>query len=132
MTGEKQSSEGCAKCRQAIHCCGKLLRQLQASIITLDEFDYNTAIHLLITCDPCMRSYLDSLSDPTAAQLSEYLQATLESEGPVPFVRPFIVDFGCEEEIPLKTQEVSPKIGHLCQAAKDRASGLLSSRRPLG
>jgi hypothetical protein len=85
MNPESDPSRGCSVC-EGVHFCEKLLRQLQASNITLDEFDYNVAIHLLTLCDACMGSYLHSLPDTIAIQFGDSFEALVRSEGSMPLV----------------------------------------------
>ena len=104
MIPENEPSRCSSECIEGAHIREKLLRQLQAGIITPDEFDYNLAIHLLTLCGVCMGSYLTSLPDPIAVQFGDYLEALVKSEGSMPLVRPFVVDFNSQREIRLKTQ----------------------------
>jgi hypothetical protein len=124
MTPENQPSRYCSECIDNVHFCEKKLRQLQASIITPDEFDYNTAIELLTLCRVCMGNYLTSLPDPIAFQFGDYLEALVKSEGSMPLVRPFVVNFNSEQEICLRKQTIEPKVELLRPAVRERMFGL--------
>src|SRR5690242_2136808 len=103
-------SGACAACLEVVHFCKTLLRQLREGKITLDEFDYNVAIRLLTLCDACMGSYLRSLPDTIALQFGNFFEALVKSEGSMPLVRPFIVDFNREQEVHLVKHSIEPKI----------------------
>jgi hypothetical protein len=124
MTLEDDPSTACLECIERVHFCEKLLRQLHASIITVDEFDYNAAIHLLTLCGVCMGSYLTSLPDAIAVQFGDYIEALVKSEGSMPLVRPFVVDFNSEQEVRLRKQSIEPKIERLRKATKERTADL--------
>ena len=64
-------------------------------------------------CGVCMGSYLASLPDTIAVQFTDYLEALVKSEGSMPLVRPFVVDFNSEQEIRLRKQTVEPKVERL-------------------
>lgn len=124
MNSEYDPSRGCSECIEGVHFCERLLHQLQAGKITLDEFDYNASIHLLTLCGVCMGSYLNSLSDTIAVQFGDYFEAFVKSEGSMPLVRPFVVDFNSEQEVRLRKQSIEPKIERLRKAVRERTADL--------
>lgn len=124
MTTGNEQTDPCSKCIKSVHSCYKLLRQLQAAIITPDEYYYNAAIHLLTACHVCIDSYLASLTDAIAVEFDAYLHAMINKEGSMPLVRPFVVNFHDGQEIQLRKQATEPKIERLRQALKARTSGL--------
>jgi hypothetical protein len=122
MNPESDPSRGCSACIEGVHFCERLLCQLQMGIITLDEFDYNVAIHLLRLCGTCLSSYLHSLPDTIAIQFGDYFEALVKSEGSMPLVRPLVVDFNSEQKVRLRKQAIEPKIERLRKAVRERTN----------
>jgi hypothetical protein len=124
MNPESDSSRACSACIEGVHFCEELLRQLQVGKIALDEYDYNVAIHLLTLCGACMGSYLHSLPDTIAIQFCDSFESLVKSEGAMPLVRPFVVDFNSEQEVRLRKQSIEPKIERLRKAVRERTNFL--------
>jgi len=130
VDGEGQSPECCPQCEESIRRCRRLLVHLEKGIILPEEFTYNTAVSLLQACAVCMRAYLNSLPDAIAVRFERQLRSLIESEGYMPFGRPFVVDFGSEQELSLKRQTIEPKVVQLCRTSQARASRVRAPRKP--
>jgi hypothetical protein len=124
MTSDHEAAAYCSRCSEPVHFCERLQDHLGANIITLHEFYYNAAIHLLATCDVCMERFLDSLPDPIAAQFDDYLQGLLESDGPLALVCPFVVESCTRSEFWLKRSRIEPAVERLCGAVSERITRL--------
>lgn len=108
---------GCEKRKQTTKW---FLSQLGKRYVTFEEFAYNVALTILQTCAVCGRECLESMPDDTARQFHSYVQTLVASEGLGPFVRPFLVNFKCEEEISRVRTEVEPKVTWLREATTQR------------
>jgi hypothetical protein len=124
MIPDHGSAAYCSQCIEPIRFCEQLLNHFAASIITIRELHYNTAIHLLATCDICMGAFLDSLPDPIAVGFDVYLQGLLESDGPLALVRPFIVGSNDKNEFRQKRSRIEPRVYRLCNATSQRMTRL--------
>jgi len=123
VTTKNEPLEVCPVCGRTVERCQRLLAHLNTGNITLEEFAYNVAIDLLRGCVNCVWGFLSSMPDGTATRFNEYLHSVCESEGYMPFVSPFVINFLCEQEIASKKQAIEPKVVELCRLTQARAAG---------
>jgi hypothetical protein len=121
-----QSPERCPQCEDSIRHCRRFLVHLEKGTVLPKEFAYNAALSLLQVC--AASAYLDSLPDAIDVRFERHLQSSIDSEGYMPFVRPFVVDLGSEQKLSFKRQTIEPKIVRLCRASQARSSRLRASR----
>src|SRR5581483_3789199 len=98
--------------------CRKLSSQLIAGKIEFKEFGYNLTLTVVSMPKERMEECIQTVPQNVIGSYRDYLREFLEPVDFMPCPIPFTVDWGSQEDIDRKKQELRPKYLHLYRVVK--------------